>query len=148
MPTTPKSPLLKSVNQGVLVLTFQEAQLQGDHALRALGRELDQAVAAREVQRVVLDFRNVKSLSSAAFRPLLGLRRTLEERGGRLVFCHLAPVVAEAFRATRMLSTSRVSGTSFEVQPTLAAALASLTREPAAPAAGRPPGPGPEPSEE
>src|SRR5690348_14790577 len=112
MPTTPKPPLLKSVTQGVLVLTIQEPQLQGDRLLKALGRELDQAVAAPEVRNVVLDFRNVKSLTSAAFRPLLALRRALEERGGRVAFCHLTPVVAEAFRATRMISTSRASGTS------------------------------------
>jgi anti-anti-sigma factor len=136
MPTQPKAQLLKSVNQGVLVLTLQEEQLQGDRLLRALGRELDQALADREVRHVALDFRNVKSLSSAAFRPLLSLRRILEERGGRVAFCHLTPVVAESFRATRMLSTSRSSGTTFEVQPTLAAAVTALSRD-AGPAPGQ-----------
>lgn len=133
MPTTPKAPLLKSVNRGVLVLTLQDEQLQGDRLLRALGRELDQALADRDVRHVVLDFRNVKSLSSAVFRPLLGVRRILEERGGRVAVCNLAPVVAETFRATRMLSTSRDSGVFFEVQPTLAAAVAALSRDPTAP---------------
>ena len=137
MPTPPKAQLQKSVIQGVLVLSLQEEQLQGDRLLRALGRELDQALADREVRHVVLDFRNVKSLSSAAFRPLLSMRRVLEERGGRVAFCHLTPVVAETFRATRMLSTSRTSSASFEVQPTLAAAVTALSRD-AAPAPGQP----------
>jgi anti-anti-sigma factor len=135
MPTPPKAQLLKSVNEGILVLTLQEEQLQGDRLLRALGHELDQALSDREVRQVILEFRNVKSLSSAAFRPLLSLRRILEERGGRVALCHLTPVVAETFRATRMLSTSRSYGTSFEVQPTLAAAVTALSRDAGAPPA-------------
>jgi anti-anti-sigma factor len=126
MPTTPKPHLAQAVHQGVLVLTVLEPQLQGDRQVTALRHELDRAVAPPDVRHVVLDLHEVKALSSAAFRPLLSLRHDLERRGSRLVLCNLAPVVAEAFRATRLLSTSRASAASFEVQPTLSAAVASL----------------------
>jgi anti-anti-sigma factor len=126
MPITPKPNLAKAVHQGVLVLTVLEPQLQGDRQITAFRHELDRAVAPPDVRHVVLDFQGVKALSSAAFRPLLSLRHDLERRGGRLALCNLAPVVAEAFRATRLLSTSRASATSFEVHLTLSAAVASL----------------------
>jgi anti-anti-sigma factor len=128
MPTPPKSPLAKTITRGVLVLTILEPQLHGDRQVNVFRHELDQAVADSGTPEVVLDFRNVKSLSSAAFRPLLTLRRNLEALGGHLTLCHLAPVVAEAFQATRVIGGGRTSAAAFEVQPTLAAALAARGR--------------------
>jgi anti-anti-sigma factor len=119
---------LKSrTEQGVLILTVTEPQLRGDALANALRHELLAAVAGTRAPKVVLDFHAVTALSSEAFRPLLSLRRAIEEQGGRLVLCHLAPVVAQAFHATRMISTSRSSTAAFDVQPDVAAALASLT---------------------
>jgi anti-anti-sigma factor len=127
MPDPQPRHVKSSVHQGVLVLTITETQLHGDRLVDSLRRELAASVAAPEAQRVVLNLQNVRSISSAAFRPLLSLRQKMEERGGRLVLCHLAPVVAEAFRATRLLSTSRMSSaSSFEVQPDVDRALAVL----------------------
>jgi anti-anti-sigma factor len=140
MPTPPKSQLTKSLHQGVLVLTALEPQLQGDRQITAFRRELDEAVAQSGAKHVVLDLRNVKALSSAAFRPLLSLRHTLEARGGRLALCHLTPVVAEVFQATRTIGGNRTSPASFDVQPTLAAAVAGLNREAEEPATPRLPG--------
>lgn len=126
MPTPAKPQLARALTRGVLVLTVLEPQLHGDRQVNTFRHELDQAVADSGTKDIVLDFRNVRSLSSAAFRPLLSLRRNLEALGGRLVLCQLTPVVAEAFQATRVVGGSRTSAAAFEVQPTLAAALASL----------------------
>jgi anti-anti-sigma factor len=140
MPTTPKPQLTRSLVQGALVLTVLEPQLQGDRQITAFRHELDEAVAQSGAKHVVLDLRHVKALTSAVFRPLLSLRHHLEAGGGRLTLCHLTPVVAEVFQATRPLAGSRTSASTFEVQPTLAAAVASLNREPEEPAAPRLPG--------
>jgi hypothetical protein len=70
-------------------------------------------------------------LASEAFRPLITLRRKLLEAGGRLVLCHLAPPVAQAFHSTRLIGTTQKSTSAFEVQPNVAAAIASLNQEPA-----------------
>jgi anti-anti-sigma factor len=128
------------LNRGVLVLTIAGPQLQGDRQITAFRHEVDQAVAQGGTKLVVLDFRNVQALSSAAFRPLMSLRHALEARGGRLALCHLTLVVAETFQATRTIGGSRTSAAAFEVQPTLAAALASLASESDEPAAMRGPG--------
>jgi anti-anti-sigma factor len=137
---TPKPQLTRSLHQGVLVLTVQEPQLQGDRLITAFRHELEQAVAQGGAKNVVLDLRNVKALSSAAFRPLLSLRHALEARGGRLTLCHLTPVVAEVFQATRTITGSRGASAAFDVQPTLATAVAGLNREAEEPAAPRGPG--------
>jgi anti-anti-sigma factor len=112
--------------QGVLVLTITQPQLQGDTLVESLRRELRAAISQPEAQKVVLDFRLVKSVSSEVFRPLLSLRRVLGEAGGRLALCNLSPVVAKTFQVTRLVSTSRSSTPPFEMEQDVAAAVALL----------------------
>ena|SRR5437773_11691457 len=115
-------------DQGVLVLTITEPQLQGDTLVDSLRRELRVAVIEPGAKQVVLDFRLVKSVASEAFRPLLSLRRKLEETGGRMALCNLSPVVAKTFQVTRLVSTSRSSTPPFEVEQDVDAAVALLNR--------------------
>jgi anti-anti-sigma factor len=110
-----------------LVLTITEPQLLGDKLVHALRQELLEVVAQPGTHKVVLDLQPVKVLSSEAFRPLLSLRRTVQERGGQLVLCNLAPTVAKVLHDTRLITTSRSSTATFEVQADVAAAVASLT---------------------
>lgn len=129
----PQYPHLKcSLAQDVLVLALTETQLQGDKLAEALRLEMLAAVADTKARKVVVDFASVKYLSSVGFRPMLGLRRKLQELGGRMVLCNLTPEVAEVFRATRLISTSKSSTFVFEAQPTVSAAVASLNGVPAA----------------
>ena len=114
--------------QGVLVLTITEPQLQGDTLVESLRRELRAAISQPGAQKVILDFRLVKSVASEAFRPLLSLRRVLGEAGGHMVLCNLSPVVAKTFQVTRLVSTSRSSAPPFEMEPDVAAAVALLNR--------------------
>jgi anti-anti-sigma factor len=125
-----RSCILKSRSeQGILVLTVTEPHLRGDALVNALRDELLAAVNGASAPRVILDFRPVAVLCSEGFRPLLSLRRRIQEQGGRLVLCNLAPLVAQVFQATRLVTTPRSSAAVFEVQPDLAAALASLSPE-------------------
>ncbi len=110
------------------MLTITEPQLQGDTLVDSLRRELRTAVSEPGTQKVVLDFRLVKSVSSEAFRPLLSLRRILGESGGRMALCNLSPVVAKTFQVTRMVSTGRSSTPQFEMEPDVAAAIAHLNK--------------------
>ena len=116
----------RRIEQGVLVMTISEPQLERDALVEALRRELIAAVEPPGIQKVVLDFQRVRLFSSAAFRPLISLRRKLEECGSRLVLCNLSPVVAKTFQATRMISSSRSSTASFTVEPDVASAIATL----------------------
>jgi anti-anti-sigma factor len=114
--------------QGVLVLSITEPQLQGDKLVESLRRELRTAIGEPGAQKVVLDFRLVRSVASEAFRPLLSLRRKLEETGGRMALCNLSPVVAKTFQVTRMVSPSRSSGSRFEMEQDVPAAIALLNQ--------------------
>jgi anti-anti-sigma factor len=122
----PPRHLKTRVQEGVLVLTITEPQLHGDKLAHALRQELLAVIAQPASSKVALDLQPVQAMSSEAFRPLLSLRRKLEEAGGRLVLCNLAPAVAKTLQATRLLSTGRAGAPSFEVQADVAAAVAIL----------------------
>ncbi len=132
MPPSRPQHLVSRSEQDVLVLTITEQHLRGDSLVDALRHELLDSVRQSGSAKVVLNFQRVNSLASEAFRPLLALRRELSERGGRLVLCHLSAPVGDALRATRLMSSARSSSASFEVQPDVPAAVASLTGEEAA----------------
>src|SRR5919202_2490498 len=97
MPETPSPYLKVHTEQGALVLTITAAQMRGDGLAHALGKQLLAALPqGGEPPRVVLDLQPVLSLSSEAFRPLLSVRRQVQEAGGRLFLCKLSPGVARA----------------------------------------------------
>jgi anti-anti-sigma factor len=121
------------LNCPVVVFAIREAQVKGDTLAEALRDEFLAVYQPSGATHAVVDFKAVTYLSSAGFRPLLTLLRQVRERGGRLVFCNLAPEVEETFAVTRLISTSGSAPASFEVQPDVPAAVASLYRTPAPP---------------
>ncbi len=113
--------------EGILVVTVTEPQLQGYTMARSLQQELHALVSQHEpVLRMILDLQAVTSLTSEALRPLLNLQRNMFQQGGRLVLCSLSPVVAAVFRVTFLAGSGRLSAATFEVQPSVEAAMASL----------------------
>jgi anti-anti-sigma factor len=114
------------LEDGVLVITIAEQQVQGDELADALRQEFFQALDHFQAGRAVLDFQEVKYLGSAGFRPLLSLHRRLRGQGGALLLCNLSPEVAEVFHITRLISTSRSYVAPFETAPSVAEAVARL----------------------
>jgi anti-anti-sigma factor len=114
----------------VLVLTITEAQVEGDAIAQALQRELLAASTAAGAQKIVVDFRNVRYISSVAFGPLLALRRQLNGMGGRLVVCGLNEMVGDIFFKTRMAGPAGTVAAPFEMQPDVPAAVAVLNAPP------------------
>jgi len=51
---------------------------------------------------LIVDLAGVEFAGSAALGGFVALRRIAGQNGGRLVFCHVEPTVAEAFRASNL----------------------------------------------
>jgi len=111
---------------GILVLRLTEIQLQGDNLADALREEFLAIAGQTGGRKIVVDFTSVEYVFSTAFRPFLSLRRRIQETGGQMVFCNLAPSVVEVFRIVRLISPDGVSTAPFEVQPNVPAAVAHL----------------------
>lgn len=112
--------LKTNTDQGCLVLRIVTQQVRGDDLAEKLRAELLDAVARAGLNKVVLDFQNVEFISSAGLRPLIALRRKLQESSGQLRLTGLAPYVADVFRTTRLFSGP------FELQPDVASAVTNL----------------------
>ena len=81
MPLTSRY-LASRLEDDVLVLSITEPNLRGYPIAKALRQELLKEISNHT--KVVLDFHSVLSFTSEAFRPLLSLRRHVEENGGQL----------------------------------------------------------------
>jgi anti-anti-sigma factor len=124
--------LRTGIEQGVLVLTITEPRVQGDQIAEALRGEMLTALARSGLDRVVVDFRHAEYISSSAFRPLLAIRRKLQETAGQLVLCGLSGAVGDVFHTTRMIDDSGSAAPMFELEPDLAAAITRLNSGPKA----------------
>jgi anti-anti-sigma factor len=121
-----QEPQYQDLTCPVIVLRINESQVQGDTLADALRDEFLAIYDQTGAVNVVIDFENVTYLSSSGFRPLLSLLRKVHERGGRLVLCNLTSEVEEIFAVTRLISTSKSTTATFEVQTDVPAAVASL----------------------
>jgi stage II sporulation protein AA (anti-sigma F factor antagonist) len=130
MPEPPFRYLRASTQQGVLVLTVTHAQLRsGDFELvDALRQEMLDAAADANARKVVVDLSGVDYVGSAGFRPLLSLRKRLQEAGGEMLLCGLVPDVHEVFLTSRLINAAGTWDAPFGVEPDLARAVARLNR--------------------
>lgn len=110
-------------------MTISQARLQGEEMAHELREALRQSVEKAGVNRVVIDFSHARYLSSAAFWPLLSLRKQLRESGGRMVICGLQGDVEDVFATTKMISTDGSADAPFEVAADTVAAIARLLGE-------------------
>src|SRR5947209_5887172 len=128
MSQPPSAPVSSRLEQGVLVLTINESRLRSDafDLLEAVRQELAAAVAAAPTRNVALDLSRVEYLGSAGFRPLLGLRRQIQDLGGQLVLCNLSPDVEEVLLVTRLIDPAGAGPATFAVERDVPAAIARL----------------------
>lgn len=110
----------------VVILALERAEVNSDALAEELLDELLTHYLNTDAVHVVLDFREVRYLSSAGFRPLLSLNRRVRERGGRMVLCNLRPEVEEVLHVTRLLDAAGTGRAAFTARPTAAAAVAHV----------------------
>jgi anti-anti-sigma factor len=124
--------LRSSTQQGVLVLTVTAPQLRsGDFELvDVLRQELLAAAALNGARKIVVDLSAVEYVGSAGFRPLLSLRKRLQEAGGEMLLCGLCQDVREVFLTSRLINAAGSTAAPFGVEPDVARAVARLNPPP------------------
>lgn len=92
---------LTTAGQVTLVRFTREVILSGALA-EAVAEQLTAFLAEPARCRLLLDFANVRSLSSLMLGKLISLNRAAEAAGGRLALCKLRPEIAEIMEVTRL----------------------------------------------
>ena len=100
-PKTRRRRFQTEVRDGMAVVTFVDPLLdeQNSWIIREQVAELGKEKGR---ENLLLDFSNVKFLSSAGLGALLALHRQQHQRGGRVSLCNLPPEIRDVFRATRL----------------------------------------------
>jgi anti-anti-sigma factor len=122
--------LRSGTQQGVLVLAVVPRQVRsGDfELLDALRQEMLDAVGQGKGRKVAVDLSGVEYLGSGGFRPLLSLRKRLQENGGDMVLCGLGGDVREVLLTSRLINAAGTTDAPFGVAPDIAQAVARLSQ--------------------
>jgi anti-anti-sigma factor len=115
------------VQNGILVVTVNAAEIHSEGMTEDLRLELLAAVGSQENPKVVLDFQRVKLISTTCLRALLSFRRHVRDKGGQVLLCNLATPVAEVLFTTRLVSPTSSALIPFSMAPDVATAVAHLS---------------------
>ena len=86
----------------VVVVNLGSAAILDTAAVEAIGRQLYDLVEERAVRKLMLDFSQVKFLSSMMLGVMVRLRRRSEAIGGRLAVFGLRPELHRVFHISRL----------------------------------------------
>jgi len=115
-----QQPKLKIRRQGkVQVVEFEDRKILEELIITQIGEQLSELIEAEAEPRLVLDFRNVEHLSSAALGVLITLNKQVAGRQGKLALANIQPQIYEVFKITRLNKL-------FSIQNTADAAVESL----------------------
>jgi anti-sigma B factor antagonist len=87
---------------GVVVVTLGGSSILEAAAIDALGRRLFELVDEQAHRKILLDFTQVKFLSSTMLGVLIRLQKRLQAINGRLAIYGLRPELHKVFKITRL----------------------------------------------
>lgn len=99
MPATPRRRFETELRDGKTVVKFIDPLLDEQNSW-IIKKQVAELVEEPGRSHLLLDFGNVKFLSSAALGAMLSLHRKARKRGVEISLCHLTPQLEEVFEAT------------------------------------------------
>jgi len=100
----------------VSVVEFSDRKILEELSIREIEEELFGLVATGDSIKLLLNFRNVEHLSSAALGMLINLEKQVAAKDGKLMLSNINPQIFEVFKITRLHKM-------FEIHDTAAEAL-------------------------
>lgn len=120
-----------ALQEGILVVEITEPRLHGDLMEDQLRQDLFQAWHESHGRGIVIDFAQVRFVTSAVLRALILLRREVLSQNGRIALCGLRDEhVLRVFTTTRLVTTSGTTPRLFESYRDVAAAVAQMLPAP------------------
>jgi anti-sigma B factor antagonist len=88
--------------EGVTTVGFRDASILDVLTIQKIGNELYNIVENDGAKKVLLDFGDVRFLSSQALGVLLTLRRKADKAGAKVVLARIRPELARVFKITNL----------------------------------------------
>jgi anti-sigma B factor antagonist len=98
----PSSHLRIKRTDDVSIVEFADRKILEELSIQEIGEELHQVVEAEPGIKLLLDFRNVDHLSSAALGMLITLNKRVKEQSGDLKLSDINRQIFEVFKITRL----------------------------------------------
>jgi len=88
---------------GVAVVCFLNAEIVFEQEIvQEVGQELYNLVEKQGCTRLLLDLRNVKYMASSMLGKLIGLKRKVDQAGGKLRLCNVGPLLKDALSVSQL----------------------------------------------
>ena len=87
---------------GVNVVKFSDRKILEELAIREIEEEFSRLVESKEGIRLLLTFKNVEHLSSAALGMLIKLNAQVGDNQGHLKLADIRPQIFQVFKITRL----------------------------------------------
>jgi anti-anti-sigma factor len=87
---------------GILTVVFDDARILDEIKLEEVGKELQEMLNKTTEERVILDFRNVKFMSSSMLGKLVQTHKKCGEYKVKLKLCSIDPEIRQVFKITKL----------------------------------------------
>jgi anti-sigma B factor antagonist len=91
--------------ENATIVSFVDEKILEEMDIRALQETILSVIEQAEGINLILDFGNVRFLSSAVLGLLIRISKKVYERQGRLKLCNINPKIYEVFKITRLTQT-------------------------------------------
>ncbi|MBI5864745.1 MAG: STAS domain-containing protein [Planctomycetes bacterium] len=98
----PETSLLVEVLGGVTTVRFRDNSILDALAIQRVGRELGDIIETQPTRKVLIDFRDVRFLSSEALRMVLGRRSRADRAGASVALCSIWAELLKIFKLTNL----------------------------------------------
>ena len=106
---------------GILTVVFQDSRILDEAKLEQLSTDLTEMLNKTTEERVILDFRNVKFMSSSMLGKLIQINKKAGEFKVKMKFCSIDPEIRQVFKITKLDKV-------FEIEADEAAARAAFMK--------------------
>lgn len=87
------------------IIGFTDEKILEEKDINALQKSIMSVIEQAERINLILDFGNVRFLSSAVLGLLIRISKRIYERNGQLKLCNINPKIYEIFKITRLTKT-------------------------------------------
>ena len=103
MTPQPRRRRLEVEDQGdIAVVNFVDKKILDEQNIQMIGDDLFRLVDELGRRKILLNFRNVEFLSSAALGKLITLNRKVQAVRGKLILCGISGEIKEVFQITKL----------------------------------------------
>ena len=105
--------------ENATIVTLTDEKILEESDIRALQDSIMSVIEEAERMNLILDFENVRYLSSAVLGLLIRISKKIYEGDGQLRLCNMNPKIHEIFKITRLTKV-------FDIYPDLESATKDL----------------------